>query len=52
MYIKVFRKKGNEPRREGPFRLILTTPAALRVEGKIVWYHLNHCSRAEEPGQR
>lgn len=28
-----------------------TTLTALKVEGKTVWYHLNHCCRAEEPGR-
>lgn len=34
VYIKVFKRKWNEPKREGPFRVILTSPTALKVEGK------------------
>ena len=46
MYIRVFRRKHwDQPRNEGPFKVILATPTAVKVEGKTVWYHLNHCSR-------
>lgn len=31
--------------------MILATPSAIKVEGKTVWYHLNHCSRVEAPGR-
>ncbi|KAL6467762.1 hypothetical protein MHYP_G00234390 [Metynnis hypsauchen] len=34
------------PRREGPFKVILATPTAVKVEGQKVWIHLNHCSAA------
>lgn len=49
VYIKRFKRKWNEPKRTGPFRVILVTPTALKVEGKTVWFHLNHCSKASEP---
>lgn len=39
-------KHWKQPRREGPFKVILTTPTAVKVEGKEYWYHLNHCCRA------
>ncbi|KAI5086700.1 hypothetical protein C0J45_23928, partial [Silurus meridionalis] len=47
VYIKVFKRKHwSEPRREGPFKVVLATPTAVKVEGKEYWYHLNHCCRA------
>ena len=51
VYVKVFKRKWNEPRREGPFRVRLTTQTALKVDGKKFWYHLNHCCRAEDPAR-
>ncbi|XP_056899994.1 uncharacterized protein K02A2.6-like [Takifugu flavidus] len=33
VFIRVFRRQWNEPRREGPFKVVLTTPTALKVEG-------------------
>ncbi|KAF7689310.1 hypothetical protein HF521_012663 [Silurus meridionalis] len=55
VYIKVFKRKHwSEPRREGPFKVVLATPTAVKVEGKEYWYHLNHCCRAavKEPQWR
>ena len=46
VYVRKFRRRWNEPRREGPFRITTTSPTALQVEGSSVWYHLNHCTRA------
>ncbi|XP_044221330.1 protein NYNRIN-like [Thunnus albacares] len=46
VYVKVFKRKWDQPRREGPFKVILATPTALKVEGKRFWFHLNHCCRA------
>ncbi|KAK3511759.1 hypothetical protein QTP70_021782 [Hemibagrus guttatus] len=49
VYIRVFKRKHwKEPRREGPFKVVLTTPTAVKVKGKEYWYHLNHCCRAAE----
>ena len=36
VFIRVFRRRWHEPSREGPFKLVLTTPSALKVEGKNV----------------
>lgn len=49
VYVKVFKRKWDQPRREGPYKVILATPTALKVEGKDVWFHLNHCCRANNP---
>lgn len=45
VYLKVFRRKWNEPRREGPYAVVRATPTAVQVEGSTTWYHLNHCTR-------
>ncbi|KAJ8346616.1 hypothetical protein SKAU_G00280170 [Synaphobranchus kaupii] len=45
VYLKVFRRKWNEPRREGPYKVVRATPTAVQVEGSTTWYHLNHCTR-------
>ena len=50
VYLRVFRRKWNEPRREGPYKVVTATPTAVQVEGKTTWYHLNHCTRV--PKQR
>ena len=49
VFIRVFRRQWNEPRREGPFKVVLTTPTALKVEGKPFWFHKNHCTRHRPP---
>ncbi len=45
VYLRVFRRKWNEPRREGPYKVVRATPTAVQVEGSTAWYHLNHCTR-------
>ncbi|KAL0198676.1 hypothetical protein M9458_007216 [Cirrhinus mrigala] len=45
VYLRVFRRKWNEPRREGPYKVVRATPTAAQVEGSTTWYHLNHCTR-------
>ncbi|XP_052425984.1 uncharacterized protein LOC127968690 isoform X2 [Carassius gibelio] len=45
VYLRVFRRKWNEPRREGPYTVVRATPTAVQVEGSTTWYHLNHCTR-------
>ncbi|MDG2555475.1 hypothetical protein P7M41_26125, partial [Vibrio parahaemolyticus] len=49
VYVKVFKRKWDQPRREGPYKVILATPTALKVEGKDIWFHLNHCCRVNNP---
>ncbi len=45
VYFSVFRRKWNEPRSEGPYKVVRATPKAVQVEGSTTWYHLNHCTR-------
>ena len=45
VYLRVFRRKWNEPRREGTYKVVRATPTAVQVEGSTTWYHLNHCTR-------
>lgn len=42
--IWVFWRQWNKRCREGPFTVVLTTPTALKVQGKTFWYHRNHCT--------
>ena len=46
VFIKTLKKGWQQPRREGPFKVVLATPTAVKVEGRKVWIHLNHCSAA------
>ncbi|XP_034150968.1 uncharacterized protein LOC114829948 [Esox lucius] len=48
VYIKVYRRRWNEPRREGPYRVTQATTTAVRVEGSDTWYHLNHCTKVPQ----
>ncbi len=43
--MRVFRRRWNEPRREGPYTVVRATPTAVQVEGSTTWYHLNHSTR-------
>lgn len=36
-------------RRTGPYQVILATLTEIKVVGKNGWYHLNHCTQAQEP---
>lgn len=50
VYLSMFSRKWNEPRREGPYKVIRVTLTAVQVEGSVMWYHLNHCSRVPNSG--
>ncbi|XP_057184227.1 uncharacterized protein LOC130550742 isoform X2 [Triplophysa rosa] len=50
--LRVFRKRWNEPRREGPYTVIPVTPTTVQVEGRNTWYHLNHCTRVPQLHRR
>ena len=52
VYLRVFRRKWNEPRKEGSYKVTSATPTAIQVEGSATWYHLNHCTKAAQPKAR
>lgn len=52
VYLRVFRRKWNEPRREGPYKVTAATSTAVQVEGSNTWYHLNHCTRVPKERNR
>ncbi|KAM3930889.1 uncharacterized protein RB166_004366 [Leptodactylus fuscus] len=43
---KHVRKDCLEPRFEGPYRVLLITPTAVKLEGKDLWIHASHCKRS------
>ncbi len=45
VYLRVFRRKWNELRREGTYKVVRTNPTTVQVEGSPTLYNLNHCSR-------
>ncbi|XP_041833465.1 uncharacterized protein LOC121634675 isoform X2 [Melanotaenia boesemani] len=57
VYVKVFRRQWNSPRREGPYEVTRATRTAVQVKGKPTWFHLSHCTptsttRADDDSQR
>ncbi|XP_066230434.1 uncharacterized protein [Saccopteryx leptura] len=45
-------RRGNlEPRWQGPFQVLLSTPSAVRIAEKPYWIHLSHVKQAQEPGE-
>ncbi|XP_060767572.1 uncharacterized protein LOC132875024 isoform X3 [Neoarius graeffei] len=51
--VKDFRRtKWNKPRWNGPFQVLLTTPLAVKVTGRVTWIHASHCRRVPEPAEQ
>ncbi len=43
VYIKVYRRKWDEPRCEGLYEVTSATPTSIKVQGSNFWYHISHC---------
>ncbi len=43
VYIKVYRRKWDEPRCEGSYEVTSATPTSIKVPGSNFWYHISHC---------
>lgn len=48
VFVKVFRRKWFNARREGPFEVVRCTGTAVQVKGSPTWYHLTHCVKAPQ----
>ena len=46
VYVKVYRRKWFNARREGPFEVVRSTGTAVQIKGSPTWFHLNHCIKA------
>lgn len=46
VFVKVFRRKWYNERREGPFEVVRRTGTAVQVKGSPTCYHLLHCAKA------
>ncbi|KAG5269567.1 hypothetical protein AALO_G00203480 [Alosa alosa] len=50
VFIKVIKRKSwAEPRWQGPHQVVLATPTAVKVRGRISWTHISHCKVRDIP---
>nr|XP_024657220.1 uncharacterized protein LOC112433144 [Maylandia zebra] len=50
VWLKVYKRKWDEPRWTGPFEVTTRTSHAVQLRGKgDTWYHWSQCAAAEEP---
>lgn len=49
VWVKNFRRGWCDPRWSEPLKVILAIPTGVKVEGKAVLFHLNHCITSECP---
>lgn len=53
LLLKVFKRKWQEPRWVGPFKITERTNTAVRLEGKgSPWFHLSQCAKAPSVRQQ
>jgi len=52
VYLRVFRRHWNEPRREETCRVAGATSTAIQVEWNTIWSHPNHCTTTIQPRTR
>jgi len=46
VFVKVYRRKWYNERREGSYEVVRSTGTAIQVKGSHTWYHLSHCVKA------